>query len=1086
MNISRFFIDRPIFAAVIAVFITLLGVFAYPLLPLSQYPDIAPPTIAVTAAYPGASAETMAETVAAPIEQEINGVERMLYLSSSSTSDGVATITVTFEPGTDLDAAQVLVQNRVALAEPRLPEPVRQIGVTVNKQQQDFLLIIGLTSPDSSLANDYIGNYANSVIRDRVLRLDGVGAVQVFGGGNYSMRVWIDPNKAASRDLTAQEIVAALRGQNSSAAAGAIGQPPFPTNAAAFQLPVQVQSRLSDPDQFSDIVIKTDAQGRTTRVRDVARVELGSQDYGIRGYFDGQPGVALAIQQQPGANALDTAARVEAEIEAIRAQLPVGMAISVPYNPTDFVAESVEAVQHTVFEAMLLVVLVVIVFLQTWRAAIIPIVAIPVSLVGTFAVLLALGYSINSLSLFGLVLAIGIVVDDAIVVVENVERYIRMGLTPRDAAYRSMKEVSGALIAIGLVLVAVFVPTAFVPGIPGIFYQQFAVTIASASVISLLVSLTLSPAMAAVLLKPHAPAHDAVRRPGVLGSLRHYGGEAAQRFNEGFDWLSDRYGRLTARLVRTVGVVLAVYAVLLGLTAWRVIDTPTGFIPEQDQGFLIGVIQLPPGASLERTEAVMTRARGIIESTEGVDGTVAFAGLDGTSFSFGSNAATIFVRLDEFDHRNAQQSAVALAGAITGATMGIEEANIFVIAPPAVQGLGNGNGFQMMIQDRTGAGYRPLEGATFAMMGAAMQAPDQVQQVFSTYNTGSPRISADIDRDKALMMGVQPTDVFDTLGIYLGSSYINDFNYLGRTFRVTAQAEPAYRDDVADIANLKTRSASGVMVPIGAVATLRDDSGPARVVRYNLFPAAELQGQAAPGVSSGQALNAMETLATQALPAGFSYEWTGLALQEKASSGGTTLVFLMAVVFVFLVLAAQYEAFTLPLAVVLIVPMCVLAAMLGIGLRGLDNNILVQVGLVVLIALAAKNAILIVEFAKQAEEEDGLNRWDAAIKAARIRLRPILMTSFAFIFGVVPLMIATGPGSEMRQSLGTAVFSGMLGVTLFGLIFTPVFYVVSRWAASKLPTGRGRGSDAPRTDDPFLNDQPPPATPSVVARPGDL
>ena len=1051
MNLSRFFIDRPIFAAVIAVFITLLGVFAYPLLPLSQYPEIAPPTIAVTAVYPGASAETMAETVAAPIEQEVNGVERMLYLSSSSTSDGVATLTVTFEPGTDLDAAQVLVQNRVALAEPRLPEPVRQIGVTVNKQQQDFLLIIGLTSPDRSLANDYIGNYANSEIRDRMLRLDGVGAVQVFGGGNYSMRIWIDPNKAAARNLTGQEIVGALRGQNSSAAAGAIGQPPFPTNAAAFQLPVQVQSRLSDPEQFGDVVIKTDAEGRTTRVRDVARVELGSQDYGIRGYFDGQPGVALAIQQQPGANALETAERVMAEIEAVRANLPPGMAISVPYNPTEFVAESVKAVQHTVFEAMLLVVLVVIVFLQTWRAAIIPIIAIPVSLIGTFAVLLALGYSINSLSLFGLVLAIGIVVDDAIVVVENVERYIRQGLTPKEAAYRSMKEVSGALIAIGLVLVAVFVPTAFVPGIPGIFYQQFAVTIASASVISLLVSLTLSPAMAAVLLKPHEMHGEPVRKPGLLGAVTWYSGRAGRRFNDGFDWLSDKYGRLTGRLVRTVGLVLVIYVGLLALTAWRVVDTPTGFIPEQDQGYLIGVIQLPAGASLERTEVVMSRARDIIEKTEGVDGTVAFAGLDGTSFSFGSNAATIFVRLDEFHHRNAEQSAVALAGAITGATFGIEDANIFVIAPPAVQGLGNGNGFQMMIQDRGGVGYRGLEGATFAMMGAAAQAPDQVQQVFSTYNTGSPRIAADIDRDRALMMGVQPADVFDTLGIYLGSSYINDFNFLGRTFRVTAQAEPAYRDDVADIANLKTRSASGAMVPIGAVATLRDDAGPSRVVRYNLFPASELQGQAAPGVSSGQALATMEGLAAQALPDGFTYEWTGLALQEKTSSGGTTLVFLMAVIFVFLVLAAQYEAFTLPLAIVFIVPMCVLAAMLGIGLRGLDNNILVQIGLVVLIALAAKNAILIVEFAKQAEEHEGLNRWEAAIKAARIRLRPILMTSFAFIFGVVPLMLASGPGAEMRQSLGTAVFSGMLGVTLFGLVFTPVFYVVARWAASKMP-----------------------------------
>ena len=1070
MNISRFFIDRPIFAAVISVFITLLGVFAYPLLPLSQYPDIAPPTIAVTAVYPGASAETMAETVAAPIEQEVNGVERMLYISSSSTSDGVATVTVTFEPGTDLDAAQVLVQNRVALAEPRLPEPVRQIGVTVNKQQQDFLLIIGLTSPDRSLANDYIGNYANSVIRDRMLRLDGVGAVQVFGGGNYSMRVWIDPNKAAARNLTAQEIVGALRGQNSSAAAGSIGQPPFPTNAAAFQLPVQVQSRLSDPDQFGQIVIKTDAQGRVTRVNDVARVELGSQDYGIRGYFDGQPGVALAIQQQPGANALDTAERVQAEIEAVRTDLPQGMAISVPYNPTEFVAESVEAVQHTVFEAMILVVLVVIVFLQTWRAAIIPIVAIPVSLVGTFAVLLALGYSINSLSLFGLVLAIGIVVDDAIVVVENVERYIRMGLTPREAAYRSMKEVSGALIAIGLVLVAVFVPTAFVPGIPGVFYQQFAVTIASASVISLLVSLTLSPAMAAVLLKPHDMHGEPVRKPGLLGSAIYYGGWAGRRFNEGFDWLSDKYGRLTARLVRTVGVVLAIYIGLLALTAWRVVDTPTGFIPEQDQGYLIGVIQLPAGASLERTEAVMSRASQIIKDTEGVDGTVAFAGLDGSSFSFGSNAATIFVRLDEFDHRTAEQSAVALAGAITGATFGIEDANIFVIAPPAVPGLGNGNGFQLMVQDREGAGYRALEGATFAMMGAAAQAPDQVQQVFSTYNTGSPRISADIDRDRALMMGVQPADVFSTLGIYLGSAYINDFNFLGRTFRVTAQAEPAYRDDVADIANLKTRSASGAMVPIGAVATLRDDSGPARVVRYNLFPASELQGQAAPGVSSGQALDAMEGLAANALPPGFAYEWTGLALQERSSSGGTTLVFLMAVVFVFLVLAAQYEAFTLPLAVVLIVPMCVLAAMLGIGIRGLDNNILVQIGLVVLIALAAKNAILIVEFAKQAEDE-GMNRWDAAVQAARTRLRPILMTSFAFIFGVVPLMLATGPGAEMRQSLGTAVFSGMLGVTLFGLVFTPVFYVVSRWLASKVRRVQGKAPTPPHDADPA------PATP---------
>ncbi|MEH6697556.1 MAG: multidrug efflux RND transporter permease subunit [Brevundimonas sp.] len=1064
MNISRFFIDRPIFAAVIAVFITLMGAFAYPLLPLSQYPEIAPPTISINTAYPGASAETVAETVAAPIEQEVNGVEGMLYISSSSTSDGTVAVTVTFNPGTDLDAAQVLVQNRVALAEPRLPEQVRQIGVTVNKQESGFLMILGLTSPDQSLDNDYVGNYANSVLRDRLLRLEGVGAVQIFGGGNYSMRVWIDPAKAAQRGLTGPDIVAALRAQNVQAAAGAIGQPPFDTNAAAFQLPVQVEGRLTDPNEFSNIVIKTDAEGRVTRVRDVARVELGAQDYGIRGFFDGERGVGMAIIQQPGANALGTADRVMAEVEAIRAELPPGMDISIPYNPTEFVAASVESVQHTLMEAILLVVLVVVVFLQTWRAAIIPIVAIPVALVATFAVQLMLGYSINSLSLFALVLAVGIVVDDAIVVVENVERYIREGLAPKEAAYRSMQEVSGALISIGLVLVSVFVPTMFVPGIPGIFYREFAIVITTASVVSLLVSLTLSPAMAAMLLKPHKAHDDHERKPGVLGTGLHYLGYAGRKFNEGFDWLSDRYGRLTARLIRKLVLVFSVYALLLVGTGFTLFNTPSGFIPEQDQGFLIGVVQLPPGASLDRTQEVMARASQIIRDTEGVDGAIAFAGLDGSSFSFGSNAATIFVRLDAFEERKtAEQAAAALAGAITGATMGIQDANIFVIAPPAVQGLGNGNGFQMMVQDTSGAGYVPLEGATFGMMGAAAQAPEAVNQVFSTYNTGSPRIAADVDRDRALMMGVQPADVFNTLGVYLGSAYVNDFNYLGRTFRVTAQAEPAARDDIADIAALETRSASGAMVPIGSIATLREESGPSRIVRYNLFPAAELQGQAAPGVSSGEAIARMEALAEATLPPGFSYEWTGLALQEKQSSGGATLVFVMAVVFVFLVLAAQYEAFTLPLAVVLIVPMCILAAMVGVNLAGLDNNILVQVGLVVLIALAAKNAILIVEFAKQAEDE-GLNRWDAAVRASRTRLRPILMTSFAFIFGVLPLMLATGPGAEMRQSLGTAVVSGMIGVTFFGLIFTPAFYVFMRWVASKLPGAEKKA--APDTRNP--------------------
>jgi len=1068
MNISRFFIDRPIFAAVLSVIVTLLGIFAYPLLPLSQYPEIAPPTITINTAYPGASAETLAETVAAPIEQEVNGVEDMLYLSSSSTSDGAVAITVTFEPGTDLDNAQVLVQNRVALAEPRLPEQVRQVGVVVNKQSQGFLMVLGLTSPGGQLDNEYVGNYANSQLRDRMLRLEGVGAVQVFGGGNYSMRVWIDPAKAAARGLNAADITNALRTQNVQAAAGSIGQPPYATNAAAFQQPVQVQSRLSSPEEFSNIVIKTDAtNGAVTRIRDVARVELGAQDYGIRGFFDGQRGIGMAILQAPGSNALGTADRVLAEVEAIRAELPPGMAISVPYNPTEFVAASVESVQHTLIEAVILVVLVVMVFLQTWRAAIIPIVAIPVALVATFAVLLGLGYSINSLSLFGLVLAVGIVVDDAIVVVENVERYLRLGLSPKEAAYKSMQEVSGALIAIGLVLVSVFVPTMFVPGIPGIFYRQFAVTIAAASVVSLFVSLTLSPAMAALLLRPHVE-HDenAPRKKGVLGGVQHYASLAARKFNAGFDWLSHKYGRLTSRLVRMTMIALVVYAGLLGLTAWRLVDTPSGFIPEQDQGYLIGVIQLPAGSSLDRTQAIMEQASGIIKGTEGVDGTVAFAGLDGSSFSFGPNAATIFVRLKDFKERETRETAAAaLAGAITGAAQGIQGANIFVIAPPAIQGLGNGNGFKMMIQDKSGAGYRALEGATFAMMGSAAQTPDKVQQVFSTYNTGSPRVSADVDRDRALMMGVQPNDVFTTLGIYLGSSYVNDFNLLGRTFRVTAQAEPAYRDDMADIANLKVRSATGAMVPIGSVATLREDSGPSRVVRYNLFPASELQGNGAPGVSSGQALAHMEGLAAKALPPGFGYEWTELALQEKSAAGGAAPIFVVAVLLVFLVLAAQYEAFTLPLAVILIVPLCVLAAMLGVNALGLDNNILVQVGLVVLIALAAKNAILIVEFAKQQEEDHGLNRWDAAVEAARIRLRPILMTSFAFILGVLPLVLAKGPGAEMSRSLGSAVFFGMLGVTVFGLLFTPIFYVLCRGLAARIPhapsKADGHGREAP-------------------------
>jgi hydrophobe/amphiphile efflux-1 (HAE1) family protein len=1064
MRFSRFFIDRPIFAGVIAVFITLMGIFAYPLLPLSQYPEIAPPSIVVVAAYPGASAETLAETVAAPIEQEINGVENMLYISSSS-SNGTAQVTVTFKPGTDLNSAQVLVQNRVALAEPRLPEQVRQIGVQVNKQDTGFLLLVALTSEDPTVDVDYIGNFANSTLKDRLLRIEGVGGVQVFGGGLYSMRVWIDPGKAAARDLTATEIVAALRAQNIQAAGGALGSPPFDNNVAN-ELPVQVEGRLATPEEFGRVVIKRGADGQVTHLSDVARIELGSQDYSIRGYFGGKRGIALAIIQSPGSNALDAADAVVKAVQASEKDFPRGVSWSIPYNPTEYVAASVEAVQHTLIEAILLVVLVVIVFLQTWRAAVIPILAIPVALVGTFAVQLALGYSINSLSLFALVLAVGIVVDDAIVVVENVERNIRAGMTPKAAAYKTMDEVSGALIAIGLVLLAVFVPTAFVPGIPGVFFRQFAVTIAAAAVISLLVSLTLSPALAAMLLKPHKEHHEAKR--GILYPLQW----AGAKFNAGFDWLSDRYGRWTGRLVRMSAMVLIVYAGLLALTGWRMTATPTGFIPDQDQGFLIGVVQLPPGASLERTDEVIRRASAQLQQTEGVELVAGFAGMDGASFTQSSNAGVMFVRLKPWAERGSRLNAQAMAGQIMGALGAVQEANIFVLSPPPVQGMGNGGGFKMMVQDRSGAGYRALEQAQMAIVGQASAPGGPTVGVFPGFNTGSPRITAEVDREKALMLGVEPAEIFSTMGTYLGSTYVNDFNMLGRTFRVTAQAEPTMRDDVSDIASLKVRSTAGGMVPLGSVASLVNDTGPVRVVRYNLFPAAEIQGAAAPGVSSGEALAAMEGYAA-ALPEGFSYEWTEIALQEKSQGGTGAIVFLMAVVLVFLVLAAQYEAFTTPLAVILIVPMCILAAILGVNLRGFDNNILTQVGLIVLVALAAKNAILIVEFARQAEVRDGKDRFEAAIEAARTRLRPILMTSFAFIFGVIPLMLASGPGQEMRQALGTAVFFGMLGVTIFGLVFTPVFYVVTRWIAARLP---GRSKAAPAGD---LPSEPP--TPAVPA-----
>jgi len=1044
MRFSRFFIDRPVFAAVISVIITLLGVFAYPTLPIAQYPEIAPPTITVTAMYPGASAEVIADTVATPLEQEINGVEDMLYMSSSSTSDGALTVTLTFKLGTDLNNAQVLVQNRVASAEPRLPEDVRRLGVVTRKASPDLLMVIFLYSPDGSRSPEYISNYATLNIKDRLARLDGVGDARIFGARDYGMRIWIDPDKAAAHNLTAGEIVSALRAQNVQVPAGAVGQPPFGAGRADFELNINTQGRLSDPEQFANIIIRNDAAGNIVRVRDVARVELGAQEYRLNAYLNrGQKAVAIGVAQRPGSNALSTADAALETMREVEKDFPPGLKFAVPYNPTEYVAESIKEVRKTLLEAVLLVVLVVVVFLQTWRAAVIPVLAIPVSLIGTFAVMSGFGASLNSLSLFGLVLAIGIVVDDAIVVVENVERRLSEGMSPKQAAYATMDEVGGALIAIALVLVAVFVPTAFITGISGQFYKQFALTIASATVISCLVSLTLSPAMAALFLRAH-PEHPVIEK-GWKRPFQIFG----EKFNEVFARLSERYGRLTALTVRRGVIMVAIYAVLLVVTVWRFGATPTGFIPAQDQGYFVAVVQLPPGSSLARTDAKVREVVNAAMDTKGVLNAGAFAGLDGTNFSNAPNTGTIFLPMVAFKDRGKEgiddQKVLADLRQRLGQIPG---ANVLVIQPPPVRGIGTGGGWKLIVQDRKGMGYRALEAATNDLMMQGNQ-QEELTSVFTLFNTSTPRLWAEIDRDKAYMAGVPPERVFETLSVYLGSAFVNDFNYLGRTYRVTAQADAPYRDEASDIARLQTRSLSGSMVPLGSVSTVRDDSGPYRVVRYNLFPAAELQGDTKPGYSSGESLAAVEKLADARLPEGFGHEWTELAFQEKIAGNTGPIAFGLAVVFVFLLLAAQYESVTLPLAIILIVPMCLLAAILGVNLRGFDNNILTQIGLVVLIGLAAKNAILIVEFAKQAEDR-GLSRWDAAVEAAHTRLRPILMTSFAFILGVLPLAIATGPGAEMRQALGTAVFFGMIGVTAFGLLFTPVFYVICRSLSDRL------------------------------------
>jgi hydrophobe/amphiphile efflux-1 (HAE1) family protein len=1034
MRFTHVFIDRPILATVLSVFLTLIGAGALVVLPVSQYPQIVPPTVQVTTSYPGASAQVVSQTVATPLEQSINGVEDMIYMGSQSTGDGNLTITVTFRIGTDLNVAQMLTQNRVQDALPRLPEDVQRLGVQVRKATPNILLAVHLFSPDGSRDNLYLSNYATLHVKDALARLPGVGEVQLFGARDYAMRVWLDPDKVAAYDLNAGEVLAALRAQNVQVSAGILNQPPL-AGKAAYQLNVQALGRLNTPEQFADIILKTDAQGRATRIRDVGRVEIGAADYGSTAYMDRSEGLPLLIFALPGANSLKVEHEVLDTLAELKKDFPPGVSSIVIYDPTIFVAKSVNEVVTTIFVAILLVVGVVFLFLQTWRASIIPVIAIPVSLIGTFTILLACGISLNNLSLFGLVLAVGIVVDDAIVVVENVERNIAAGMHPNEAAHQTMDEVGGALVSIALTLCAVFVPAAFLSGISGQFFRQFAVTIAASTVISLIVSLTLSPALCALLLSPHEP-DQAGRSLAARGVQAAFG-----LFNRGFEKLSDGYGALTKRLVRGLAVVVVVYIGLIAVAGVQFARTPTGFIPEQDQGYLITVLQLPPGASLGRTEQVVKQAIDIILKTPGVEHVAPFAGLDATTFTIASNSGTIFSGLPSlYNHSIPGITANSVLADLRKRLSVIQGAYVLTIPPPPVQGIGNSGGFKMMLEDRAGLGTLALVKATNTLVAAANKDPS-FAGVFTLLNAGSPSVYADIDRLKAEKVGLTPTDVFDTLQVYLGSQYVNDFNFLGRTYEVIAQADSRFRRDQQDLMGLKARNASGEMVPIGSVARLQDTTIPYRVPRYNLYPAAEVQGVAAPGVATGTALLHMEALATQVLPPGIGFEWTEIAFQQEQKGTPTMLVFGAAALFVFLVLAANYESLKLPLAVVLIVPMCLLASVTGLGLRGMPIDILAQIGFVVLVGLAAKNAILIVEFARQAQEA-GSTPAAAAITAARRRLRPILMTSLAFILGVAPLVFATGAGAEMRQSLGTAVFAGMLGVTGFGLIFTPAFYTL--------------------------------------------
>ena len=1046
MNLGRLSVNQPILAMVLSIVLLIVGAIAYTTLPIAEYPQVVPPTVVVTAQYPGASAQTISDTVAAPIEQQINGVEDMLYIYSQATSNGQLTITITFKLGTDLDKAQVLVQNRVAIAQPQLPDEVQRNGVVTKKNSPDILMVVFMLSPDDTFDQLYISNYALLQVRDELLRLDGIGDIQIFGARDYSMRLWLDPDKIAHLGLTAADVIAAIRAQNLQITGGQFASPPIADRA--FQPNLTFTGRLKDPAQFEDIVVKAGEDGRTVRLRDVARIELGALDYSTNSFLLRKTAVAMLVTQRPGSNALATAKGIQDTMVKLKASFPKGLDYNIGYNPTEFIAQSIHELIKTIYEAMILVVIVVLVFLQGWRPAIIPIVAIPVSLVGTFAAMAAFGFGLNNLTLFGLVLAVGIVVDDAIVVVENVERHLGLGLSRRDAALKTMEEVGGALVSIALVLCAVFVPTAFLGGISGQFFQQFAITIAVATAISCFCSLTLSPALASQILVAH---HE--RQPpaawNVIGRAWEW---FTGIFNRAFDRLSHSYGSAAEFVIRHRVVMLLIYVVLICSAGWLLATTPQGYIPAQDRGYVIISAQLPGAASLARTTEIVRRIEKTALDTPGIVRVATFAGLSGATRTQASNSAALFPVFDEPEVRLKKGlTATAITNDLRKRLSSIEGAFIIVIPPPSIPGIGTGGGFTMRVQDRQGRGPELLAAATDELVAAARKSPLLLAPtVFSPFSANTPQVFVDIDRIKAQKLGVPIANITDTIETYFGSAYVNDFNLFGRTYHVTAQADLPFRKERADLSRLRTRNANGDMVMLGSVVDFKDIAGPDRVARYNLYPASELQGEGLPGVSSATVINAMKQLAAETLPSGFSYEWTDLSYQQVNGGSAGLLVFPICVLFVYLVLAAQYGSWTLPFAIILIVPMCLFAATIGVRIMGQDVNILTQIGFVVLVGLAAKNAILIVEFARDIEAE-GKERLEAVIEACRLRLRPILMTSFAFILGVLPLVVSSGSGSEMRQAVGVAVFFGMLGVTLFGLVFTPIFYMVVRNLADRAP-----------------------------------